>query len=151
MEVIKVRWYFIFNKVNIATNRRRDHYAGSLQETEVVIFAIRFTWEWSIPISAIFECWSSIHFWPVSFFLLWWLIFVFVFFFFVPKYYNYFRIKKCLQIKFQNDPLWSFHHHFLVVDGSAVGCIAFISTFLRERFQLPITKQRLIPQSLHGF
>ena len=100
LEVIKVRWYFIFNKVNIATNRRRDHYAGSLQETEVVIFAIRFTWVWSVPISAIFECWSSIHFWPVSFFLLWWLIFVFVFFFFVPKYYSYFRIKKCLQIKF---------------------------------------------------
>ena len=45
----------------------------------------------------------------------------------------------------------SFHHHFLVIDGSDVGYIAFMSTFLRERFQLPITKQRLVPQSLHGF
>ena len=35
--------------------------------------------------------------------------------------------------------------------AATVGYIAFMSTFLRERFQLPITKQRLIPQSLHGF
>ena len=32
------------------------------------------------------------------------------------------------------------------IDGSDVGYIAFMSMFLRERFQLPITKQRLIPK-----
>ena len=32
------------------------------------------------------------------------------------------------------------------IDGSDVGYITFMSTFLCERFQLPVAKQRLIPK-----
>ena len=37
------------------------------------------------------------------------------------------------------------------IDGSDVGYITFMCTFLRERFQLLVAKQWLIPQSLHNF